>query len=137
MSSTIILYIAPAVKNLKEFSPLFPYITNRDFVSDMVEEIVLCLSSIFTAKTRLENFIIDISNGLYEYGSTIVPPRLNTPILLLAMMIQREVRDNNLYLPDGRFPFQYKQGSNKHFNDLLLLRTNELPLSNFSMRNNR
>lgn len=126
MSNTIILYIAPAVKNLKEFNPLFPYITNRDFVSDMIEEIVLCLSSIFTAKTRLENLILDITNGLYEYGATIVPPRLNVPILLLAIMIQREVRDYHLHLPDGRFPFQYMQGSNKQFNDLLLVRTNEL-----------
>ena len=125
--NSVILYISPVVLNLKQYICDIPYLKERNFIHDIIEDIVRALSHPGYSKVKLHDLIVEISSGAYQYGSVLLNPRLAAPIMMLALAIHQELRDKCLYLPDGRLPFQYLPVTNIQFNDLLMVKTNVIP----------
>lgn len=126
MVNSVIIDTKEPVKKLRQYIRGLTPIAGRDFVSDIMQDLVYEMRESKYATDRVGNLIAEISGGKYQYGYTLLDTRLTAPVMHLAMHIADRFREYGIYLPDGTLPYVCVPVHNVNFHDLLLTRIYEL-----------
>lgn len=125
---SVLLDTHEVVKRLRELPSVDSFMIWRLYLPEVLEEIVESLRNVKTARRDLRALCRDIQQR--KRYATFFP---DTPNLLAAgveevgMKIFEQLKLFGAYLPDGSLPFYCYKVEDPLFNDILLVREEQLP----------
>jgi hypothetical protein len=124
---SLILNTSHLVSKLRRLGGEIELMEGKHFVTDILEDLFSCFTNAKLVHRKLSEFITEISQGKYEYGFCLLDQRFAQVIWELGIEVFQQLKHAHAFLPDGTLPFYYFPISDKHFNDILLLRLYDLP----------